>query len=91
MSPYLGIIKMNVQQVDGEYKTLPLTWRVPLVVTFAFQDSKWILKTAIIESYSPFNGDSALENADVMQPQGNQAFKIIRDRLRMASEQAGGG
>lgn len=93
ISPYTGIIAAKVQQADEEQKTLPITWRVPLVLTFAYQENKWVLKSALIEQYWPFsnNYDSEeFKNADIMQPQGYPPFKIIRDRLRAASQEAGG-
>ena len=91
ISPYTGIIQFNAQQADESKKSLGgLWWRFPVTATFAYQDEKWVLKSAIVTDNGFCVGSGVFFTSDLMQPTDSATVKAVRERLRAASEQAGG-
>lgn len=90
VSPFLGTLKLTVIQLRDDGTAPAGVAQMPLLLTFALQEGKWTLKSAVIRRYSRYDGGRDLKEADVMTPNGYGPFIEIRQRLRTAAERAGG-
>lgn len=89
ISPYAGIIRFKAQQTDENQKSLVAMFGFPVTATFAYQDEKWVLKSAIVTDIGFSAGDGFFQS-DLMQASDSSTVKAICERLRAASEQSGG-
>jgi hypothetical protein len=85
VSPYVATLRVKARQVDGESRTLAGTWTVPLTFSFACQQGKWVLMSAVIGDYATegrFFKDHDVTDGDTA------AFRTIKERLNAAAVSA---
>ena len=59
-----------------------------MTATFAFQDGKWVLKSATVTNDGFSTGDGYFQS-DLMLPATLRPVKAVRQRLKAAAQKAG--